>query len=528
MLKPNWPLVNEIMIRPKLLSKLRLNLMLPLLLFTCSCQTLGPDFEEPDVKWLNYWQSHSHSGSGEIISDPQSIHSWWLQFDDPVLISLIEAAQVENLSLRIAALRILESRAVQGIAGSTLYPQVQEVTGATESVTTRQSGSGSQDQVVTQAQAFVGWELDFWGRFQRAIESADASYFASVSRQRDLQVLITAQVASLYFSYRVTESRIAITKNNASIKKRRFDITEERFTEGEESELDFQQARTQYLATLSVIPQLELSLRNTRNALCILLGQPPGPIPELSQNTFELPSVEPATIMEFPSQMLSLRPDVRVAAWQVAAQSAQIGIAEAEYYPAISLVGSLGWSDSSLNGIPSSSALSIGPAMRWNLFDHGAILNNIRIQNVRLQQAIEAFQATVLEAAMEVDNATFNVIKSTEQQSILDESVEAAWRALEIANTRYREGYSDFQRVLTAQRAFFTQVERQILNKGVHLGAVVNFYKSIGGGWKNMTLEEIIPEETRTKMSENLDWGDLFKAPLIDAQKSRNKDLQNE
>ena len=506
----------------------RLLVLLPLLLLITSCRTLGPDFEEPDISWLKSWQASPESAAGESAEDPQALHSWWLQFEDPVLVSLIESARIDNLSLRIAALRILESRAVQGIAGSSLYPQVQEFTAGANSVTTQQSGSGSQDQIATQAQGVVGWELDLWGRFQRAIETTDASFFASVSRQRDLQVLITAQIANLYFSYRVTESRLAITRNNADIQKRSFDITEERFTEGEESELDFQQARTQYLATLSVIPQLELSLRTTRNALCVLLGRPPGPISQLTENSIELPMVEPATLMKFPAQVLAYRPDVRVAAWQVAAQSAQIGIAEAEFYPAISLLGSLGWSRSSLDAVPSASALTVGPALRWRVFDHGAILNNIRVQNARLQQTIESFQATVLEAANEVDNATYNVVKSNEQQQILDESVEAAWRALEIANTRYREGYSDFQRVLTAQRAYFTQVERQILNKGIHLGAVVNFYKSIGGGWKSMNLTDSIPEATREKMSRNLDWGELFNAPLIDRPREINKGLENE
>lgn len=518
--------VSEIKLSLLIQSKWRQLLLLSMVLLISSCRTLGPDFEEPDVKWLKNWQAGTEVG--KATEDQPAIHSWWQQFDDPVLISLIENARVENLSLRIAALRILESRAVQGIVGSSLYPQLQEITAATDLVSTQQSGTGSQDQVVTQAQGVVGWELDLWGRFQRAIETADASFFASVSRQRDLQVLVTAQIANLYFSYRVTESRLAITRNNASIQKRSFDITEERFTEGEESELDFQQARTQYLATLSVIPQLEQSLRTTRNALCLLLGKPPGPIPLLTESSPDLPSVEPSTLKKFPSQILVQRPDVRVAAWQVAAQSAQIGIAEADYFPAISLLGSLGWSGSSLDAVPSASAFSVGPALRWRIFDHGAILNSIRAENVKLQQAIESFQATVLEAANEVDTATYNVVKSNEQQKILDESVEAAWRALEIANTRYREGYSDFQRVLTAQRAYFTQVERQILNRGLHLGAVVNFYKSIGGGWKSMSLEESIPEETREKMSENLDWGDLFRAPLLDSPVENNKDLENE
>ncbi|MDC3251952.1 TolC family protein, partial [Planctomycetota bacterium] len=290
-----------------------------------SCTTLGPEFEEPEISWLNEWQSGSISQSESSDFDAAIVQSWWGQFDDPVLVSLIQAAQKDNLSLRIAGLRILESRAVQGLVGSSLLPQLQQVSGASDVVTTRQSGGGNTNQVATQFQGVLGWELDFWGRFQRAVESADASFFASVSQQRDLQVLIAAQMARLYFSYKVTERRIVITRFNASIQQRSFEITQERFTEGDESELDFQQARTQYLATLSVIPQLELSLRNTRNAICILLGKPPESIPELAESPFELPIVDPATISDFPAELLTLRPDVRVAAWQVAAQSAQIG-----------------------------------------------------------------------------------------------------------------------------------------------------------------------------------------------------------
>ena len=516
------------MAKINLIQRSKSALCLISVLVLSSCTTLGPEFEEPEISWLNEWQSGSISQSEPSDFDAAIVQSWWRQFDDPVLVSLIQAAQKDNLSLRIAGLRILESRAVQGLVGSSLLPQLQQVSGASDVVTTRQSGGGNTNQIATQFQGVLGWELDFWGRFQRAVESADASFFASVSQQRDLQVLIAAQMARLYFSYKVTERRIVITRFNASIQQRSFEITQERFTEGDESELDFQQARTQYLATLSVIPQLELSLRNTRNAICVLLGKPPESIPELAESAFELPIVDPATISDFPAELLTLRPDVRVAAWQVAAQSAQIGIAEAEYYPSISILGSLGWSGTSLNGIPNASALSVGPAVRWNLFDHGAIENNIRIQNARLQQSIEAFQSTVLEAAREVDNATFNLLKTAEQQLILDESVDAARRALEIANTRYREGYSDFQRVLSAQRAYFNQVERQILNHGSHLNTVVSLYQSLGGGWEPKSLEEMIPEEVRRKMSASNDWGDLFEAPLIDKPTTRNKDSQNE
>ena len=161
------------------------------------------------------------------------------------------------------------------------------------------------------------------------------------------------------------------------------------------------------------------------------------------------------SIQDIPARLLIRRPDLRAAAWQVAAQSAQIGIAEADYYPAISLLGAIGWSGSSLSGSPTVGNLGVGPALSWNIFDYGRIENNVRVQDARLQQLIEKYQETALQAAREVDDAAISVLKTAEQQAILDESVSAARRALEIANTRYREGYSDFQRVLDAQRSLF-------------------------------------------------------------------------
>jgi outer membrane protein TolC len=211
------------------------------------------------------------------------------------------------------------------------------------------------------------------------------------------------------------------------------------------------------------------------------------------------------------------RPDVRTAAWQIAAQSAQIGIAEADFYPAISLLGSLNWSGDSLGGTPYVAGLGIGPSLRWNLFDHGRIANNVRLQDALLQQLIEQYQATVLQAAREIDDAAVSIAKTAEQQSILDESVGAAKRALDIANTRYREGLADFQRVLDAQRALFSQAERQVVNHGNYVSAVVSLFKGLGGGWRETPVNELIPANVNDTMRARTDWGELLSAPLPDS-----------
>jgi outer membrane protein TolC len=237
---------------------------------------VGPDFEEPKAQWLSEWQTDLYGQLGNPEAESEvDLRFWWQLFDDPVLNQLIDTARRENIDLRIAGLRILESRAQLGIAGSSLYPQSQVGSGAVTYIDSRQSGGDfNNDQSFTSYQAGVdvGWELDFWGRFARGIESADAAYLASITNQRDAQVLLTAQVADLYFGYRTTLASIAIARENAKIQKRSLEITERLFKGGQNSELDLQQARTQYLSTRSTIPPLEISLVQFRNALATVLG----------------------------------------------------------------------------------------------------------------------------------------------------------------------------------------------------------------------------------------------------------------
>jgi NodT family efflux transporter outer membrane factor (OMF) lipoprotein len=483
------------------------------------CVTLGPDYQEPEVGWLKTWQSDLYGQLGNADQQTQvDLRFWWQAFNDPVLNGLIETARRENPSLRIAGLRILESRAALGIAGSNQFPQVQQLSGAATYVDDRQSGgtgSGKHEHFTAYGAGFdLAWELDFWGRFRRGVESAEAGFFASITNQQDVQVLLSAQVATLYYGYRTTLLRIEIAKNNAAIQKRSLDITERLYLEGQESELDLQQAKAQYLGTFATIPEQEADLVRLRNALCAVLGRPPGELPELASVGGPLPDVEKAVIGQFPAQLLLRRRDVRTAAWQVAAQSAQIGIAKADYFPAITLLGSIGWSSDTLDGTPDITRITAGPALTWNLFDHGRIRNNVRLQDARLQASIALFQNSALLAAQEMDDAAISVVKTGEQQMPLHDAARAAERSLELANTLYREGYAGFDRVLDAQRVLFSQAERELLNDSAHISAVITMYKAVGGGWMDMPMDDIVPGQTRTTMENRTHWGDLLRAPL--------------
>ncbi|MCP3852691.1 MAG: TolC family protein [Gammaproteobacteria bacterium] len=497
-----------------------------------ACTVLGPDYEEPTVNWLQDWQptvynQSSSENPNSLLAEKQlDLEFWWQLFNDPILNQLIKEAKEQNHSLRIAGLRIFESRALLGIANSSLYPQLQQLNGNVSHVSSSSHGGNSINKKLNKSQSLtsyqagfnLGWELDFWGRFQRGIESADAAYFSSINQQRDVQVLLAAQVASAYFSYRTTQARITIAHENAALQKRSYEITTNVFNSGEGSELDLQQAKTQYLSTLSSIPDLEIALVQTRNAIAILLGKQPGEMPELEldKTPYQWPVIAPNTFSLLPARLLTRRPDIRNAAWQVAAQSAQIGVAEADFYPAISLFGTIGWSGNDLSGTPDTSNIILGPSFTWNIFDYDRIDNNVRIQDTRLQQLIEQYQGLVLQSAKEVDDASYSLFKTYEQQLLVGQSLKASKRALALANIRYREGYSDFQRVLDAQRAMFHQSERQLLTQGSYIVTIINLYKSMGGGWSEMSMaDDLISPHVKKTMQKRTDWGELLSRPII-------------
>lgn len=489
-----------------------------------ACAPLGPEFREPELDWLAGWQPELY---GQAAQDPAaaSLARWWQRFHDPVLDQLVTAARRENPSLRAAGLRILESRALLGIATGLQAPQLQQINGSGAYVRRNRDGinDDSGQEFRTGDLSFdLGWELDFWGRFQRGIESADAGYFASVTAQRDAQVLLAAQVATLYYSYKTTLQRIEIARRNVALQERSYDITELRFQRGQDSELDLQQAKSQYLGTLATIPGLELALTQTRNALATLLGRPPGQLPELAQVDGTLPTLDVAALRDIPAALLLRRPDVRTAAWQAAAQSAQIGLARADLYPAISLFGSIGWSGNSLAGSQDITQLAAGPSLQWDIFNYDRLENNVRVQDARLQQALEGFRATALNAAAEIDNAAARIAQTGKSQAILDQSLAAAERSLTIATRRYQEGYSDFQRVLDAQARTFTQSDRAIVNRGDHVAAIIDLYRALGGGWESATIDTVITPGLRDTLQERTNWGDQLEAPLPQPEQADN------
>lgn len=492
-----------------------------------ACAPVGPDFVRPDVPVNPEWLDAELAA---FETDAAELEEWWHILEDPVLDELIATARQENNSLEIAGLRVLESQARLNIAIGNQYPQQQVLAGDISAIGVSETGAntGTTDTRYTQANlgASVVWEIDFWGRFRRGVEAADAELLASIASFDEAMVLVTAQVADVYALVRATEEQLRLAQDSYQIQERSYEIAEVLFRNGSSSELDALQARTQLLGTAAVIPDLEASLRQLKNALAVLLGRSPGNIDAILRGEGRLPEIPEAVAVGIPANLLRQRPDVRRAELQALAQNALVGVAQADLYPSFTLRGSLGVSaadgtsstGSGESGVEQlfnseSLAYSIGPAFVWPFLNYGRIRNNVRVQDARLQQALVAYRETVIQAAREVEDAIAAHIGARTQDDILAEGVRNARRSAELSLLRYQEGFADYQRVLQAQQALFAQQQRYAANRGNVMRSFVALYRGLGGGWQLPETVDFVDEATREEMQERTNWGDLLDAP---------------
>lgn len=432
---------------------------------------------------------------------------WWRVFADPTLDALLDEANLNNSDLRIAGLRVVEARTQLSLAHSGRYPQRQQLRNDTLYLKRDQSGPGARDSVFWQSTPGfdIAWEIDFWGRFSRAIESADANYFASQANYFDAQVLLHAQMADTYFALRTAQARLAVAVENTSRQGRSLEITERLFRHGESDELDWQQARTQYLATQATIPEFENQINALINTICVLIGRPPGPVPELAAHQGQLKLPDRAILEDVPARLLLRRPDIRAAEQLVAAQSALVGVAQADLYPSIGLSGTIGWTLFSAGNLPDSFDIAAGPSLAWDLFDYQRGADQVRIEDARLQQLIESYRQQVRQAAREADDAASGLVRALASAGLRASAAEAAERSLALANAHYREGFADFQRVLDSQQLLLQQQDGYLVSRGNAVSSLVALYKALGGGWDE--TRPVVDPDTQRQMEQRTDWG---------------------
>lgn len=448
---------------------------------------VGPNYCQPPAPVAQEWID---ADDKRVRTDADDLSKWWTVFNDPGIDALVCCAYRQNLTLREAGCRVLQARAQLGITTGQIFPQSQTFAGSyTRNAASRQtiSGQGIVEPFFNQWNyGFnLNWELDFWGRFRRAIESDTANLNASVENYDDVLVTLLGDVAANYVEMRTFEGRIKFALDNVRLQRETLTITEARFRGGTTSELDVYQARSTLEQTEAQIPELEISLRQTVNQLCILMGMPPEEL-QSRLGQAPIPAAPPEVAIGIPADLLRRRPDVRRAERLAAAQCALIGVAESDFYPAFSINGTLGYSAQQFPDLFRSSALNgnVGPSFQWNVLNYGRILNNVRLQDAKFQELVASYQQTVLNANQEVENGLVTFLKAQRRTKLQAASVNDAEKAVTIVLAQYKAGVIDFTRVSQLEQALVQQQDVLTQAQGEIATGLIQVYKALGGGWQ--------------------------------------------
>src|SRR5215469_7528326 len=404
---------------------------------------VGPDFTSPSAPVADKWLEANNTS---VDTRNQEYRDWWRVFHDPVLNRLIEIAYNQNLTLVSAGTKVLEARAQLGVAIGEFYPQIQQGQGTATYIRPSHADKTILPSGVTQnfwrdtLGLTVNWELDFWGKFRRAIESADAAYLSSVANYDFVLVTLLGDVATTYIGIRTLQTQIQIAQENIVKQKKALAIAEAKFHGGTATKLDVYQAENVLGATEATIPQLTIQLKQGLNALRVLLGMAAEPLDNLLGRSTQIPVPPRDVIVGIPADLVRRRPDIRAAELAAAAQSAQIGIAEADLYPAFSLLGSFGSVASNVNGNKLKQVFqgkgigfAFGPSFSWNLLNYGQITNTVRVQDAKLQGLLVDYQNSVLNAQKEVEDGLASFLQGREQVEFLRSSAKDAEAALGLA-----------------------------------------------------------------------------------------------
>ncbi len=426
-------------------------------------------------------------GEGPPHSGPPPRHGeWWTVFQDPILNGLICRAYQQNPNLRSVGTRVLQARAQQAIAVGNIFPQTQQAVGLYP------NGTFAGNPAHIDFTGFnLSWELDFWGKYRRQVESTNARLDASVENYDDALVTLFADVATNYVQYRIAQMRIKIAHDNLQTQEKLLALAEQQQKVGTATSLDVEQLRTLTEQTRSTIPALQIVQGQANDRICILVGEPPhdlehqfGPGPEVG--SLPIP-VTPATVCAgIPADLLLRRPDVRSAERQVAAQSPQIGVATTNLYPSISIGTMFGDLDLGLGVLPPAGGFMafVTPQFTWNILNYGRLVNNVHLQEARTQELIATFQNKVLSAAQEVQTALRGFLRSQDQAQALLRSATAAANATKIEEKLFTDVKANINRLFTLENSKLQEQDNLAVARGNIALYLISVYRALGGGWE--------------------------------------------
>jgi NodT family efflux transporter outer membrane factor (OMF) lipoprotein len=453
---------------------------------------VGPDYHQPNVPAPAQWGALA----GGETNSAAPVAAWWKNFHDAELDSLIERAAGSNLDLRIAQARVREARAQYRIASADLWPTV-DATGsyARQRESQYQPLVGPGDHVLPivplnnnfyQSGFDASWEIDVFGGKRRATEAAGAQVAATQFGEREVLVTLLGEVARNYVEARGYQRRLEIARDNIRAQEQSLALTQDRFTNGLTSDLDVQQANTILATTRAVVPALETALAASIHRLGVLLGQTPEALETELATVAPIPAAPPVVPVGLPSDLLLRRPDVALAERQLAAATANIGVAKADLFPKFFLTGAAGfqgvsggdWFDAG------SRFWSVGPTVQWNIFDAGRIRAHIKVQNARQEEALASYEQTALGAFEDVENALTAYAKEQIRRQQLAAAVRSSEESLRLANQLYANGLSNFINVLDAERSLYQAQDALVQSDRSISANLIALYKALGGGWE--------------------------------------------
>lgn len=443
--------------------------------------TVGPDYGGPPTTVVAP-AAFGEMGDPAFIPGQADLRTWWTVFNDPLLNEVIESAAANNRDLRIALAKVVEARARVNIAQSARSPLISVGGG---SAVTSDATTGFDSRVQSSLSMQASWELDVFGRVARQIEAADASFQAVEEDRRDVQVSLYAEVANRYLSVRSLQGQLDTATANIASQKEILELTRIRVRDGLASRLDVVRAEQLVASSEAIVPPLRIQLNRDINTIALLVGTHPQALPFDLATPRPLPVPPAEVVIGIPAELLRQRPDIRAAERRLAAQAARVGVATSALYPQFSFGGNIG---TGFDGTPLS--LSLGPSVRWTLFDGGGIRARITVEDAILEQAVLAYEQTVLRAIEEVETAMTTFIEQRLRLEAVERSAVSAREAYGLARSLYRDGLIDIQDILSVQMELLTAEGQVAEASGLATQYLVNLYKALGGGWDPTEVPE--------------------------------------
>ena len=454
-------------------------------LLPTACSMVGPDYYRPYLSLTGQWHAPLRKGLQAEPADPQHLASWWEVLQDEQLSSLIERAVQGNLDLKTAAERVEQARLQRGVTEAGQLPSLDAAGNAAWRRDGEKDSSGESYGLSLDA----GWEADLFGSVRRSLEAAEADLQTGRESLRDVLVSLTAEVVLNYVEVRSAQVQLANVRKSLAMQRETRQLVQWQVEAGLDDELALRQAQYNLESSEARIPALETSLAASMNRLAVLLGEQPGSLHEELNDPQSVPKIPATVAVGLPADAVRRRPDIRKAESELVAQTARVGVATAELYPKLRLSGVIG-----INGLsvarfaenlfsPSFWAEQAGISASWHLFDAGAIRKNIQVQSSRQKQALIQYEAAVLAAMEEIENALIAYVNEQGRRDSLARAVQEAEQAVQLAEKKYKAGLVDFTTVLDTQRTLLSSANQLAGSEGTMAANLIRLYKALGGGW---------------------------------------------